>query len=78
MVDGLRDVPTGRFILPPSYVHVDDLGGDASAGEAAVVGAVVVVLEEVTVEFAPEAGVAGVEVAGEGWPPSWSIVLCSA
>ena len=39
-------------------------------GEAAVVDAVVVVEVQVGVELAPEAGVAGVDVAGEGGPPA--------
>ena len=45
---------------------VDDVGGDAALGEAAVVDASVVVLVEVVGEVAFEACVADVEVAGEG------------
>src|SRR5439155_20275764 len=48
----------------------DDVGGDASVGEAAVVDAVEVVVGEVAVEFSLEAGVARVEVASEGGPPA--------
>jgi hypothetical protein len=44
---------------------------DAAAGEAAVVGAFVVVLVDVAVEVAFEAGEADVEVAGERCPPAF-------
>src|SRR6185436_5299025 len=50
---------------------VDEVCGDASAGEAAVVNAVVVVEGEVGVELASEAAVARVEVAGEGRSPAF-------
>lgn len=49
---------------------VDDIGGDAAFGDAAVVGAVGVVGVEVVGEVAGEAAVSDVEVAGEAWPPA--------
>lgn len=51
-------------------VTVDDVCGDASSGGAAVVDAVEVVVAQVGVEVAFEAGVADVEVAGEGGAPA--------
>jgi hypothetical protein len=47
---------------------VDDVGGDAAAGEATVVDAVEVVEGEVAVELATEPRAARVEVAGVGGP----------
>ena len=64
-------MPTG---VGSSGLHlagtVDDVCGDASACESAVVDAVVVVEVQVGVELASQAGVARVEVAGERGPPA--------
>ena len=50
---------------------VDDVCGDAAAGESAVVDAVGVVEGQVGVELAAQAGVARVKVAREGGPPAF-------
>ena len=50
---------------------VDDLGGDSAFGEAAGVGAVVVVGVEVFVEVALEGGHLGHERAGEARTPAF-------
>ncbi|MFZ0712990.1 MAG: hypothetical protein WAN02_02100 [Mycobacterium sp.] len=50
---------------------VDDVGGDAALGDAAVVGAVGVVEVEVLVEVLAEPAVGDVEVAGEAGSPAF-------
>src|SRR4029453_11304938 len=55
----------------PLVGTVDDVCGDAAAGEAAVVDAVEVVVVDVLVEVAFEPGEADVEVAGEGGSPAF-------
>jgi len=49
---------------------VDEVGGDAAVGEAAVVDGVEVAVGEVAFELAAEGAVAWVDVAGEGGPPA--------
>ena len=64
-------MPTGAAHLASILSGtVDDVCGDASLGEAAVVDAVVVVEAQVGVELASEAGVARVDVARECWSPA--------
>jgi hypothetical protein len=50
---------------------VEDIGGDAAVGDAAVVGAVGVVDVDVFGEVSAEAGVADVQVAGEAGSPAF-------
>jgi hypothetical protein len=50
---------------------VDDVCGDAGAGEAAVVNAVVVVEVEVGVLLAAQSRQARLDVACEGWSPAF-------
>ena len=71
-LDRHRDVPTvAAHLVFTLCGTVDDVGGDAALGEAAVVGAVEVVVVDVLVEVALEPGEADVEVAGEGGPPAF-------
>jgi hypothetical protein len=64
-------VPTLSAHLAPHLAStVGDVGGDAAAGEAAVVEPIVVIRVDVLFEVALDAGEADVQVAGKRWAPA--------